>query len=171
MKLARGFGALVVFVAAASWAASADDLPQRKAGLWQVDMANPGGQMQPQQMKMCIDVNTDAEMYKTGMSAAQGMCSKPEMHRSGDTMTTSSQCKMDQTQITTQAVTKFTGDSAYHSDINSKFSPPMMGHSASTVTQDAKWVGACPADMIPGDVVMGNGMKVNIKQMLGNQKQ
>jgi hypothetical protein len=78
---------------------------------------------------------------------------------------------MDQTQITTQSVTKFTGDSSYHTDINSKFSPPMMGRSDSVMTQDAKWVGACPADLIPGDVVMGNGMKVNIKQMMGNQKQ
>lgn len=41
MKLAKGLGALVVFAAAASWPAYADDLPQRKAGLWQVDMANP----------------------------------------------------------------------------------------------------------------------------------
>jgi hypothetical protein len=171
MKLAKGLGALIVFVATASWAAYADDLPQRKAGLWQVDMANPGGQMPPQQMKMCIDANTDAEMYKMGMNAAQGMCSKPDIHRSGDTMTTNSQCKMDQTQITTQSVTKFTGDSAYHTDINSKFNPPMMGRSDSVMTQDAKWVGACPADLIPGDVVMGNGMKVNIKQMMGNQKQ
>jgi hypothetical protein len=47
----------------------------------------------------------------------------------------------------------------------------MMGRSDSVMTQDAKWVGACPADLIPGDVVMGNGMKVNIKQMMGNQKQ
>jgi hypothetical protein len=171
MKLAKGLGALVVFAAAASWPAYADDLPQRKAGLWQVDMANPGGQMPPQQMKMCIDANTDAEMYKMGMSAAQGMCSKPDIHRSGDTMTTNSQCKMDQTQITTQSVTKFNGDSAYHTDINSKFNPPMMGHSDSVMTQDAKWVGACPADLVPGDVVMANGMKVNIKQMMGNQKQ
>ena len=171
MKLAKGLGALVVFAGAASWPAHADDLPQRKAGLWQVDMANPGGQMPPQQMKMCIDANTDAEMYKMGMNAAQGMCSKPDIHRSGDTMTTNSQCKMDQTQITTQSVTKFTGDSAYHTDINSKFDPPMMGRNDSVMTQDAKWVGACPADLIPGDVVMGNGMKVNIKQMMGNQKQ
>ena len=38
------------------------------------------------------------------------------------------------------------------------------------MTQDAKWTGPCPADMAPGDVLMGNGMKMNIKQMLGGKQ-
>ena len=66
-------------------------------------------------------------MFKMGAAASKGMCSKPEIHRSGDMMTSNSTCKMDQTQITTQAVTKFNGDLAYHTDINSKSNPPMMG--------------------------------------------
>jgi hypothetical protein len=77
---------------------------------------------------------------------------------------------MGQSQMTSQAVTKFTGDTAYHTDANTKFDPPMAGRDSSVVTQDAKWTGPCPADMEPGDVVMGNGMKVNIKQMLSGKQ-
>ena len=54
-----GLGILMLG-AASCGAARADDFPPRKAGLWQVDMAMPGGQMPPQQMKMCIDPATDA---------------------------------------------------------------------------------------------------------------
>lgn len=168
MTVAIGLGALVL--ATAPWrAACADDFPPRKAGLWQIDMTMLGGQMPPQQMKMCIDPATDAEMYKLGMNVSQGMCDKPDIHRSGSTVTVSTVCKMGESKLSTQAVTKFTGDTAYHTEANTKFEPPMAGHDQSAVTQDAKWTGPCPADMVAGDVTMGNGMKMNIKQMLGGK--
>jgi Protein of unknown function (DUF3617) len=160
-------GALLLVGAAALVPACGDEFPPRKAGLWQIDMAMPGMQMPPQQMKMCIDPATDAEMYKLGMSASKGMCDVPDIHRSGSTVTVGTVCKMGESQVTTQAVTKFTGDTAYHTDANTRFDPPMAGHDTSAMTQDAKWTGPCPADMVPGDVLMGNGMKMNIKQMLG----
>lgn len=165
---AIGLGALLLG-ATACGTARADDFPPRKAGLWQVDMTMPGGQMPPQQMKMCIDPATDAEMYQLGMNAAQGMCNKPDLHRNGSTVTVSTICKMGESQVTSQTVTKFTGDTAYHTDANTKFDPPMAGRGEAVVTQDAKWVGPCPADMVAGDVLMGNGMKMNIKQMLGGK--
>src|SRR5579883_2449703 len=49
------------------------DFPPRKSGLWQVNMTMAGGPMPPQQMKMCIDSKTDADMQKLGMNASQGM--------------------------------------------------------------------------------------------------
>lgn len=169
MTVAISLGALLLG-ATAGGIARADDFPPRKAGLWQIDMVMPGGKMPPQQMKMCIDPATDAEMYKLGMNASQGMCDKPDIHRSGSSVTVSTVCKMGQSQLTTQAVTRFTGDTAYHTDANTKFDPPMAGRDTSVVTQDAKWTGPCPADMEPGDVMMGNGMKVNIKQMLSGKQ-
>jgi hypothetical protein len=106
-------------------------------------------------------------MYKLGMNASQGMCDKPNINRSGSTVTVNTSCKMGQSQMTTQAVTKFTGDTAYHTEANTKIDPPIEGHAASTVMQDAKWTGPCGADMQPGDVILGNGMKMNVRQMMG----
>jgi hypothetical protein len=170
MAAAIRLSAVLLVSAAASGTARGDEFPPRKAGLWQIDMAMPGGQMPPQQMKMCIDPATDAEMYKLGMSASKGMCDVPDIHRSGSTVTVGTVCKMGESQVTTQAVTKFTGDTAYHTDANTRFDPPMAGHDTSAMTQDAKWAGPCPADMVPGDMLMGNGMKMNIKQMLGGKQ-
>jgi hypothetical protein len=150
-----------------AWAEN--EYPPRKPGLWQVDMAMTGGPMPPQQMKMCIDQGTDAEMFKMGMNASQGMCDKPDIRRSGSTVTVSTVCRMGDSQMSTQAVTKFTGDTAYHTDANTRFNPPMAGREQSTVTQDAKWTGPCPTGMVAGDVMMPNGMKMNMKQMMGNK--
>jgi hypothetical protein len=133
MSATISLGALLLVGAAAFGSARGDEFPPRKAGLWQIDMAMPGGQMPPQQMKMCIDPATDAEMYKLGMSASRGSCDAPDIHRSGSTVTVGTVCKMGE-------------------------------------SQDARWAGPCPADMVPGDMLMGNGMKMNIKQMLGGKQ-
>ena len=34
---------------------------------------------------------------------------------------------------------------------------------------EAKWLGPCKADQKPGDIVMGNGMKMNINDMPGTK--
>jgi hypothetical protein len=46
------------------------------------------------------------------------------------------------------------GDSAYKIVSDGRFEPPMGGTSQTHSEQEAKWVGACPADMHPGDMVM-----------------
>ena len=145
--------------------AVAGDMPSRKPGLWQTVMDRPGRNMPPNEIKTCIDANTDAEMFKLGMASAQSICSHMESHRNGDVFTTSAVCKINETQMTSRSVSHFTGNSAYHTDITTKFDPPMMGKSESVMTQDAKWTGPCPAGMQPGDMVMGNGMKMNMKSM------
>ena len=33
-----------------------------------------------------------------------------------------------------------------------------------TMTMDAKWLGPCAADQKPGDMIMSNGMKINIPE-------
>jgi Protein of unknown function (DUF3617) len=170
MNMAVSLGVLLALGTGACGAAYGQDFPPRKAGLWQVDMSMPGGPMPPQQMKMCIDTATDKEMYQLGMNASQGMCSKPDISRSGSTVTINSACKMGDTQANTHTVTKFTGDTVYHTDATTKFDPPMMGRTEQVMAQDAKWTGPCPADMQPGDVTMGNGMKMNLKQMLGGKQ-
>ncbi|MEJ0019475.1 MAG: DUF3617 family protein [Acetobacteraceae bacterium] len=166
---AVGAGVLLGMGVVACGAAQAQDFPQRKPGLWQVEMTMPGGPMPAQQMKMCIDAATDVEMQKLGTNATQGMCTKPDIRRSGSTVTVNASCKMGETQTSTHAVTKFTGDSAYHTDVTTKFDPPMSGRGEQVMAQDGKWTGPCPADMQPGDVQMGNGMKMNIKQMMGGR--
>jgi hypothetical protein len=63
-----------------------------------------------------------------------------------------------------QSVATFSGDTSYRVESRSTFSPPMSGMSESSTTQEAKYAGACPANMKPGDMNMG-GRMMNISDM------
>jgi hypothetical protein len=157
--------ALVGGLACGVIGARADDLPTRKAGLWEVTMHMATANMPTQTMKFCTDAATDASLYKFGMNAAQGMCSRYDLHRTGNVATVDTECKMGDMKMTAHSVMTFTGDSAYHTETKSHFDPPMMGRSDSSMTQEAKWTSPCPADMQPGDMIGPNGMKMNMKSM------
>lgn len=160
-----GVAALAGLVVSTTTGARADDMPTRKAGLWEVTMHMPIANMAPQVMKFCTDAATDAALFKLGMNAAQGMCSRQDMHRSGSVVTVDTECKMGETNMTSHSVMTFTGDTAYQTESKSHFDPPMMGRSESTMTQEAKWTGPCPADMQAGDMIGPNGVKLNMKSL------
>jgi len=148
------------WVAGAAWA---DDMPARKPGLWEVTMHMDAANMPTEVTKLCVDTATDAAMQRLATTGSSN-CSKKDMHRAGDVVTSYSVCTFGGTEMSSQAVATFSGDAAYHVDIKTKYNPPMQGHGESTMTQDAKWVGACPADMRPGDVVAPNGMRMNMME-------
>ena len=67
--------------------AAAEDLPARKPGLWELKMAFEGGNLPAQTAEHCIDAETDKLMSATGGSVVQEMCSKPDIQKTGDTIT------------------------------------------------------------------------------------
>ena len=74
--------------------AAAADLPARKPGLWELKMAFEGGNLPAQTAEHCIDAETDKLMSATGGSVVQEMCSKPDIQKTGDTITVDSTCKI-----------------------------------------------------------------------------
>ena len=144
-------------------AALADDYPPRKPGLWQVKMEAEG--TVEHTMQMCIDADTDQLFHSVGTDLRAKHCQQNDVKVNGTVVTANSVCKVHGTTITTSATTNFTGDTAYHSDIKTHFDPALLGKSDTTMTQDATWTGPCPADMKPGDMVLGNGIKINVKTL------
>ena len=100
--------------------AAALDLPERKAGLWELKMTFEGGNLPPQTVEHCIDAETDKLMSATGGSMVQDMCSKPDVQKTGDTITVDSMCKIGPLRHQSHAV--ITGDfnSAYTVKVVSK---------------------------------------------------
>jgi hypothetical protein len=147
--------------------AFAQDLPPRKAGLWELKMAFEGGGLPAQTFQHCIDAATDKQMNEMSAGARADQCSKKDVKRSGNTTTIDSVCNMGAGNQTTRAV--ITGDfnSAYTMKVNSKRDGPAVpGLPAETnMTMEVKWLGPCKADQKPGDMIMGNGMKMNINDM------
>lgn len=144
-------------------AALADDYPPRKAGLWEVTIS--AGENVSHTMKMCIDPDTDQLFHKFGTDLRTKHCARNDVKVDGSVVTADSECKVGSTTITTTSVTNFTGDSAYHVDVKTHFDPPLLGKSDASVTQDGKWTGPCPAGMKPGDFILANGMKINVKML------
>jgi hypothetical protein len=46
----------------------------------------------------------------------------------------------------------------------------MMGRKEGTAIVEAKWVGPCKAGQKPGDMMMPNGMKMNVLEMTGGAR-
>ena len=103
--------------------------------------------------RICIDREIDELMNKQGASMGPP-CKKHEVNVSGLIVTVRSVCDFGKSQLTSTSTTTFKGETAYHSDVRGRFDPPMGGISETVSVQDAKWTGACPANMRPGQGVV-----------------
>jgi hypothetical protein len=146
-----------------SAAVLADDYPPRKPGLWEVTSQAEVGHAAT--TKMCIDADTDQLFHKLAPDFRSiAHCTQNDVKVDGDTVTAESVCKVGSSTLTTTSVTKFDGDSAYHTDITSHLDPAVLGKSDTTISQDGKWSGVCPPDMKPGDIIV-HGFKINVKTL------
>lgn len=140
------------------------DLPARKAGLWELKMTHDNAQAPPQIMQNCIDAATDKAMNEK-FSGGQGMCSKQDIRKSGNTIVAESSCKTGDMAMTMRAVFYGDFDSAYTVKVSTTNEggatrPPVGG--TTNMTIEARWLGPCKAGQKPGDIEMSNGMKMNI---------
>ena len=152
--------------------ALADSFPDREPGLWEVSVTS-GNSQTPQVMKECIDSATDAKMMRMGTDISKSMngtCSQQELKKTSAGFESNSECKMMGSTIKSKAT--FSGDfkKTYFGEIVSTFTPPFMGQSTSTTKITAKHTGSCGADMKPGEIIMANGMKMNMNEAVGNVK-
>jgi len=147
--------------------AGAAELPARKAGQWEITMEFAGHHLPARTIRQCIDQATDKLMNKIG---GEGSCSKREFSNVGATMAVDSVCTFGGATTTSHAVVTGSFDSAYTVDVTSTRNggPPIPGMApggAMHMKIAAKWLGPCPADERPGDMMMGNGMKINVLDM------
>ena len=148
--------------------AFAFDMPPRKPGLWELKMMLEGRSSPMQTFQHCIDAATDKQMNTMGAGITANQCSKQDVKQSGNTITVDSVCDLGMGKQTSHAV--ITGDfnAAYTMKIEFKRDggPAVPGMPAEThMTLEVKWIGPCKADQKPGDIVMGNGMKMNINDL------
>jgi Protein of unknown function (DUF3617) len=146
------------------------DLPSRKAGLWELKMIFEGRNLPPTTMKHCVDAATDKLMNANFGGSNEQACSKQDMKTSGGTITIDSVCKFGEMTSTSHAVVNGSFDSAYTIKVEStrQGGPPMPGVTPGAVTHmtiEAKWSGPCAAGQKPGDVIMSNGMSMNVIDM------
>jgi hypothetical protein len=154
----KRFGAafLVVLICAAP--AFAADFPTRKAGLWEMDTNTANGHAV--KLQECVDAQTDQAMQSRFASMPQRNCSKRDVQKSADTITVNSVCTIGGQTMNNHMVITGSFDSSYTMTMTTQTQgapiPPR------TVTMTAKWLGPCAAGQRPGDMIMPNGMKMNM---------
>jgi hypothetical protein len=166
-KLAAWGLGLCLLAAAPADRARADDLPIRKAGLWEIKMAKTGSPLPDMTMQHCTDETTDRDMNNMVSPMAKQICSKQDIQKTATGYVSDSLCSVAGVSIASHSEINGDFNSAYtvtttsHSDLGSKGTP------RDTVTKiEAKWLGACKPDQKPGDIIMpGGGFKLNVKDM------
>ncbi|MEQ1774342.1 MAG: DUF3617 family protein [Burkholderiales bacterium] len=146
--------------------AIAQEMPKMKPGLWETTTATAGqkgAKGQTSKTTMCINEAVQKEMMTFSQSMG-AQCSKNSTRRDGNKYIGEAECTFGGSTMKSQSVATFTSDTAYRVESRATFSPPMGGMSESSTTQEAKYAGACPAGMKPGDMNMG-GRTMNISDM------
>jgi len=158
-------GGLVLLAIMVGASAQADELPLRKAGLWEMKMVRTGSPMPEMTMQHCTDDTVDKEMSNNLSPMAKQICSRQDIRKTATGYVSDSVCNV--AGMTTTSHAEISGDfgSAYtvKSTAHVQGGPAgSAGHDAST-TIEAKWLGACKPDQKPGDIVMPGGFKVNVR--------
>jgi hypothetical protein len=144
--------------------ARAVEMPVRKAGLWEMKIVRTGTQLPEMTMQHCTDEATDREM-NTGLApAAKDVCSKNDIQKTATGYVGDSACNVAGASVTSHS--EISGDftSAYtvKTTSHTEHGPAALPRDT-TMTIEAKWLGACKPDQKPGDIMMPGGFKLNIK--------
>ena len=147
--------------------ARADDLPIRKAGLWEVKMVRTGSPLPEMTMQHCTDQTVDKEMNNMVSPMAKQICSRQDIQKTATGYASDSVCNVAGVSVSSHSEVSGDFNSAYtvtttsHSELGPKSTPH------DTVTKiEAKWLGACKPDQKPGDIVMpGGGFTLNVKDV------
>jgi len=134
------------------------ELPARKPGLWEIETTLPSPKLPKQIIRQCVDAATDQMMQSRAGIGSQRECSKHDLQKSAGSITIDSTCTVAGKTRTSHVVITGSFDSSYTVIVTSQ----SEGTESRNVTMAAKWIGPCAAGQKPGDVIMANGMKMNI---------
>jgi hypothetical protein len=168
-------GAAVALLGPLAVHAQTLDLPARRPGLWETQMVIEKPKSTPAiTSRMCIDAATDREMMEFGLKMSRNNCKRFDIRRLGGSWVIDADCTIGPRNSTTK--TTITGDFQSAMTIRIEGSTDGMlgpggGSQFTLITQTSTWKAAsCGNDLKPGDVSIGNGMKMNVRQLRELQK-
>jgi hypothetical protein len=146
-------------------AAVAVELPTRKAGLWEMKMVRTGWPTPEMTMQHCTDETTDKAMSSSVSPMSKDMCSRNDIQKTATGYVTDSICSVGGVSVTSHSETSGDFNSAYTVKVTSHSQGGPSGPRDTTMTVEAKWLGACKTDQKPGDIVMPGGRTMNVKDL------
>lgn len=135
--------------------AAQDGFPRRKAGLWEMSMQLPERAGATMKSQHCVDEKTDEQAQRRALGdAPDARCEQRNVKRSAGLYEAEFSCQGKSGK--TDGKIKLTGDfsTRYTMDNQVRYDPPRGGKSEAKSTTHGQWMGACPADMKPGEMRM-----------------
>src|SRR5262249_29960761 len=118
----RILGTMAGLVLAGALPVLADELPSRKAGLWDVRTRFENRSGADLTVRQCIDASTDQMMQSSAGPLARAACLRRDVQKSGDTVTIDSTCTLAGETATSHAVGTGSFDNAYTMTVTSQSS-------------------------------------------------
>ncbi|QCI62835.1 DUF3617 domain-containing protein [Phreatobacter stygius] len=146
------------------------EFPARRTGQWEIRMGAaqvPG--MPEMVVKTCVDPASDRQMMQAGMNMLAQNCEKRDMRRDASGIVIDSICQMGPMRITSSTVISGDFQASYSVRSSATVQTPNQPNPQTTTTvQEARWAGAtCTDGMVPGDILMPGGQKMNIRSLPG----
>jgi hypothetical protein len=158
--------ALIAAVVIPVVAAAAPAPPQRKSGWWEMTMQMSAPVPMTQKMNLCTDPATEARNSAFAAQQNPGAdCTNGPVTPTAGGWRFSSTCRTGGMTMTTTGVATGDFNSNYRVESTTRMTPapmPQMAESKMVIT--SRWLGPCPAGRVPGDMVMGNGMVMNLNR-------
>jgi len=107
LLLSLGLGCIALAPLSAGRAV-AEDLPVRKAGLWEMKVVKTGSSIPDMTMQHCTDETTDRDMNNMVSPMAKQMCAKQDIKKTAAGYVSDSVCNVGTTSITSH--TEIVGD-------------------------------------------------------------
>lgn len=155
--------AAILATAAAAPCAQATEELSRKPGLWEVKTSTENRSAPPRVVQQCIDAATDQLSQSITGPFSAAVCPERKVQRSIDAVNVDSSCSIGGKTASAHAVVTGSFDSAYTMKVTAE--GELLPGGRMTMTMEGKWLGACTADQRPGDIIMGNGVKINIPDL------
>jgi Protein of unknown function (DUF3617) len=152
--------AAVLVLARAAPADAADEL-SRKPGLWEVKTSIADAPVRV--VRQCIDAETDQMLQSVAGPFNPAACASRDVQRAADTTTIDFKCTVAGKPATAHSVVTGSLDSVYTMTVTAQSDGIPKGKMV--MTMDGKWLGACAADQKAGDVILSNGVKINILEI------
>lgn len=158
-SLPLSFGALMPL-------AHADALPVRKPGLWEVSVVGAGQSVMRQQKVLQCTTNEVDAVTMLAVVPGQEHCHETKVARQGGQFTVQTVCFVHDNRV--NARIRLSGDfqQSYQGDFEVTYSKPVANHSTGVTQFSGRRLGDCKSGMKPSDMVLPNGITVNIVHSL-----
>jgi hypothetical protein len=134
------------------------DPPTLKEGLWSIHTQtteNPGNKVTEGTKTLCRSHAYDDHARQIAKEAAAKCKTSDQV--SGSKVISESECTVGATVLHTKGTVTLTGDTASHGETHTTYNPAFYGSTESTMIMDQKYLGPCPANLQPGDMVSQDG--------------